>query len=230
MPSRCSALKSCRDRFEPGLLRPGMSTNHYHDHGVPLARLQTGPAACLSVQRGAGVRGRAKKHGHFSSACRRAGEQRGRQDSNLRGDPNGFLVHRLNHSATTTGTCVLCPVLVQHWRLAHLHLASSVTQPRLQASPAADKTAVPTRKPEGRTSVRGRAKKHGHFSSACRRAGEQRGRQDSNLRGDPNGFLVHRLNHSARLQGPAVLCPVLVQHWRLALAPSQLSHPAETAS
>ncbi|KAF4094521.1 hypothetical protein G5714_024560 [Onychostoma macrolepis] len=52
---------------------------------------------------------------------------------------------------------------------------------------------------EGRTSVRGRAKKHGHFSSACRRAGEQRGRQDSNLRrGDPNGFLVHRLNHSAR--------------------------------
>ncbi|KAF4094522.1 hypothetical protein G5714_024561 [Onychostoma macrolepis] len=86
------------------------SANHYAikhevlttiDHGVPLARLQTGPAACLSGAEGrTSVRGRAKKHGHFSSACRRAGEQRGRQDSNLRrGDPNGFLVHRLNHSA-----------------------------------------------------------------------------------------------------------------------------------
>ncbi|KAF4100019.1 hypothetical protein G5714_020145 [Onychostoma macrolepis] len=36
---------------------------------------------------------------------RRAGEQRSRQGSNLRGDPNGFRVHRLNLSATTTPAC-----------------------------------------------------------------------------------------------------------------------------
>ena len=28
-----------------------------------------------------------------------------------RGDPNGFLVHRLNHSATTTHTSSACTVL-----------------------------------------------------------------------------------------------------------------------
>ncbi|KAF4094520.1 hypothetical protein G5714_024559 [Onychostoma macrolepis] len=115
-----------------------------------------------------------------------------------------------------------------HYAIKHEVLTT--IRSRRATGPSANRSSGVFVGAEGRTSVRGRAKKHGHFSSACRRAGEQRGRQDSNLRGDPNGFLVHRLNHSATTTGTCVLCPVLVQHWRLALAPSQLSHPAETAS
>ncbi|KAF4100018.1 hypothetical protein G5714_020144 [Onychostoma macrolepis] len=45
-----------------------------------------------------------------------------------------------------SGTSVSSALFSQHWRLTTCTLASSVTQPRLQASPAADKTAVPTRR------------------------------------------------------------------------------------
>ncbi|KAF4100016.1 hypothetical protein G5714_020142 [Onychostoma macrolepis] len=41
-----------------------------------------------------------------AASPRRAGEQRGRQDSNLRWETPMVLVHRLNHAAATTGTRV----------------------------------------------------------------------------------------------------------------------------
>ncbi|KAF4094615.1 hypothetical protein G5714_024637 [Onychostoma macrolepis] len=81
---------------------------------------------------------------------------------------NHYRSRRATGPSANRDLHALCPVLVQHWRLTTCTLASSVTQPRLQASPAADKTAVPTRKPG--------------FEPAL---------------GDPNGFQVHRLNHSA---------------------------------
>ncbi|KAF4094614.1 hypothetical protein G5714_024636 [Onychostoma macrolepis] len=42
---RCSTAKGCRDRFEPGLLRPQRRVLTTIDHGVPLAH------ACKQVQR-----------------------------------------------------------------------------------------------------------------------------------------------------------------------------------
>ncbi|KAF4094617.1 hypothetical protein G5714_024639 [Onychostoma macrolepis] len=103
--SRCSTAKGCRDRIAAATTQ---STNHYHDHGVPLAHVcKQGQRRVCPVQRGAHKRRGTCKKKHATSP-RRAGGLANNESAGFEpalGDPNGFLVHRLNHSATTTGTC-----------------------------------------------------------------------------------------------------------------------------